>query len=50
MAEEWALRPCGLSLISAGFQQPEAPAHSHTELHPGAAEGLQGGRSHREGE
>nr|KAF6388687.1 ribosomal protein S6 kinase like 1 [Myotis myotis] len=32
-----------------GFQQPEAPAHPHTELCPGAAEGLQGGWGHREG-
>lgn len=48
--EGWALSLWVLSPTSAGFQQPEAPAHPHTELCPGAAEGLQGGWGHREGE
>lgn len=42
-------RSC-LSLSSAGLQQLEAPAHPHTELCSGAAEGMQGRWDHQEGE
>lgn len=42
--------PVALSPTSAGVQQPAAPTHPHTELCPGAAEGLPRGWGHRQGE